>query len=85
MSEPRKFEFTHAKVKAIKPPPPKLVNENGKEVEKTAQLDYWDAKEGFTGFGLRVSSVIQTPKGPRGGTKTWQLVYRINRCDRSRG
>ena len=78
MSEPRKFEFTHAKVKAIKPPPPKLVNENGKEVEKTAQLDYWDAKEGFTGFGLRVSSVIQTPKGPRGGTKTWQLVYRIN-------
>ena len=76
--EPKKFEFTFAKVKAIRPPVPKIVIEKGKEVEKTTQLDYWDAKEGFTGFGLRVSSIIQTPKGPRGGTKTWQLVYRAN-------
>ena len=79
-SEPdaRKIEFTHAKVKAIRPPPPKILIEDGREIEKTAQVDYWDAKEGFTGFGLRVSSIIQTPKGPRGGSKTWQLVYRAN-------
>ena len=77
-ADTRKFEFTHARVKAIKPPPPKTIIEDGKEIEKTVQLDYWDAKEGFTGFGLRVNSIIQTPKGQRGGAKTWQLIYRVN-------
>jgi integrase len=41
-------------------------------------VDYWDAKVGFTGFGLRAASGVIRDGERHGGGKTFQLVYRHN-------
>lgn len=58
--DPRKFEFSHPKLKAL------LLPEA--EGDKSRQIDYWDAKAGYTGFGLGAASGVirdgeRFPKG----------------------
>ncbi len=57
-----RVEMTARFVKDVKPP-------------KSGRIEYWDTK--LTGLGLRVSELVPTEEGPpKGGRKTWQVMYR---------
>ncbi len=57
-----RVEMTARFVKDVKPP-------------KSGRVEYWDTK--LTGLGLRVSELVPTEEGPpKGGRKTWQVMYR---------
>ncbi len=57
-----RVEMTARFVKDVKPP-------------DSGRIEYWDTK--LTGLGLRVSELVPTEDGPpKGGRKTWPVMYR---------